>query len=100
MNSNKQQYHETPRLILRSWKEEDIAEFACLNSDEQVMEYFLKTLSYNKKMAFYNRIQAEFDAYGFGLYAVEKQQNNAFIGYVGLHNVTLDVDFAPPVEIG
>lgn len=99
MNLHKQ-YIETSRLILRSWKEEDIAEFARLNSDERVMGYFLKMLSYDETMDFYNRIQAEFEAYGFGLYAVEEKQSNAFIGYVGLHNVTFDVDFAPAVEIG
>lgn len=99
MNSNKQ-YIETPRLILRSWKDEDMVEFARLNSDERVMEYFLKKLSYNETIDFYNHIQTEFEAYGFGLYAVEEKQNNVFIGYVGLHNITFDVDFAPAVEIG
>lgn len=99
MNSNKQ-YIETPRLILRQWKEGDIAEFARLNSDERVMKYFLKKLSYDETIDFYNRIQAEFDVYGFGLYAVEEKRNNAFIGYVGLHHVTFDVDFAPAVDIG
>lgn len=99
MNLHKQ-YIETPRLILRSWQEGDIAEFARLNNDERVMEFFLKALSYDETMDFYNRIQAEFETYGFGLYAVEEKQSNAFIGYVGLHNVTFDVDFAPAVEIG
>jgi len=30
---------ETPRLILRRWKEKDRAPFAALNADEQVMEF-------------------------------------------------------------
>ena len=33
-------YMETPRLILRDWKEEDIPVFAGLNSNDQVMEFF------------------------------------------------------------
>lgn len=36
-------YMETPRLILRDWKEEDIPVFAGLNSNDQVMEFFLKS---------------------------------------------------------
>ena len=77
-------YIETPRLILRDWKEEDIPVFAGLNSNDQVMEFFLKKLSYQETLDFYNRIRKEF----------------ASRGYVGLHDITFDVDFAPAVEIG
>ena len=91
---------ETPRLILREWTETDIPEFARLNSDERVMEYFLKPLSYRETVDFYNRIQEEFKTHGFGLYAVEDKVTRAFMGYVGLHNVTFEIDFAPTVEIG
>ena len=93
-------YIETPRLILRDWKEEDIPVFAGLNSNDQVMEFFLKKLSYQETLDFYNRIRKEFASRGYGLYAVEKKENHAFIGYVGLHDITFDVDFAPAVEIG
>lgn len=93
-------YIETPRLVLRDWKEEDIPEFARLNSDDRVMEYFLKKLSYEETGDFFLRIQNEFATCGYGLYAVEKKEDGAFIGYVGLHGVTFEVDFAPAVEIG
>lgn len=92
-------YIETPRLILRNWAEVDISEFARLNSDDRVMEYFLKKLSYQETIDFYNRIQEEFEAHGFGLYAIERKKDHSFIGFVGLHNVTFEVDFAPTVEI-
>lgn len=36
-----QKYIETPRLILRDWKEEDIPFFARMNADPNVMEFFL-----------------------------------------------------------
>ena len=51
-------YMETPRLILRDWKEEDIPVFAELNSNDQVMEFFLKKLSYQETLDFYNRIRS------------------------------------------
>lgn len=93
------QYIETPRLILRDWKEDDISGFAQLNSDDQVMEYFLKKLSYEETLDFYHRIQDEFKTCGFGAYAVERKEDHAFIGYVGLHNVTFHMDFTPAIEI-
>lgn len=93
------QYIETKRLILRTWQEEDIPHLARLNSDEKVMAYFLKKMSYQETVALYNQIQEEFVAYGFGVYAVEEKDSGVFIGFVGLHNVTFEVDFAPAVEI-
>lgn len=92
-------YIETQRLILRSWQDEDIPHLARMNSDERVMEYFLKTLSYEETITLYNQIQEEFTRYGFGAYAVQEKQSGAFVGFVGLHNVTFEVDFAPAVEI-
>ena len=55
---------ETERLILRTWREDDILPFAELNSDSEVMEYLPKCLSLDETRQFYNRIVAEHDAYG------------------------------------
>lgn len=93
-------YIETPRLVLRGWKEEDISWLKKLNSNDRVMEYFLKKLSDEETEDFYRRIQCEFATCGYGLYAVEKREDRSFVGYVGLHGVTFEVDFAPAVEIG
>lgn len=95
-----QTYIETPRLILRDWKEEDIPAFARINADPNVMEFFLKSLTEEETLAFYHRIQDELQNYGFGLFAVEHKEDHAFIGYTGLHRFTFDTDFAPGIEIG
>jgi RimJ/RimL family protein N-acetyltransferase len=42
----------------------------------------------------------EFQTCGFGLYAVERKEDHAFMGYTGLHQIAFDVDFAPGIEIG
>ena len=91
---------ETDRLILRSWMPEDLPLFAVMNRDERVMRYFPATLTYEQTEAFYNRIQAEFERNGWGLYAVELKSSRMFIGYVGLHEIGFDADFTPGVEIG
>ena len=91
---------ETPRLILREWKENDLRPFAEMNADPKAMEYFLQTLSAEESLAFYQRICEEFQLSGFGLYAVERKEDGAFLGYTGLHKITFSVDFAPGIEIG
>lgn len=90
---------ETQNLILRGWTEADIPEFARLNSNDRVMGFFLKPLSYAETVEMYGQIQEEFQRCGFGVYAVEEKATHAFIGIVGLHRVTFPVDFAPAVEI-
>lgn len=91
---------ETERLILRSWRGEDLPAFISMNKDERVMRYFPGTLSDAETEAFYNRIQDEFSRRGWGLYAVELKRGGGFIGYVGLHEIGFDADFTPGVEIG
>jgi RimJ/RimL family protein N-acetyltransferase len=93
-------YIETARLILRDWKVEDILPFADMNRDSYVMRYFLKSLTEKESLEFYNRIQDEFASCGYGLYAIEKKGDGAFIGYTGFHHFAFDIDIAPGVEIG
>ena len=93
-------YIETERLILRSWKDTDKAPFAEMNSNPEVMKYFPAPLSAEESNAFIDRINAEFDATGFGLYAVEIKDTEEFIGYVGFHRFAFDAPFSPNWEIG
>ena len=93
-------YIETPHLLLRDWEEEDILPFVRMNSDKEVMEFFITTLTEEETMAFYCRIRKEFEEYGYGLYAVECKETQNFLGYVGFHNIAFESDFTPGVEIG
>lgn len=93
-------YIETENLVLREWSETDLPAFTQINSDNKVMEYFLKPLTPEETISFYQRIQQEFASSGYGLYAVEEKETQTFIGYVGFHNVPLEMSFAPAVEIG
>lgn len=91
---------ETERLRLRRWKRDDLHRFAAMNRDARVMKYFPALLTDSETEAFYNRIQAEFESSGWGLYAVELKQTREFIGYVGLHEIGFEADFTPGIEIG
>lgn len=93
-------YIETDRLLLRSWKETDRATFAEINGNKNVMRYFPATLSTEESDAFVDRINAELNETGFGLYAVEIKESRDFIGYVGFHRFNFDAPFSPNWEIG
>lgn len=93
-------YIETPRLLLRSWKEEDIEPFAEINSNQHVMRFFPNPLTAEESLDFYNRIRDELTRSGYGLYAVERKEDGAFIGFTGFHNISFEADFTPGVEIG
>lgn len=93
-------YTETERLILRAWDVADRLPFAEMNRNDNVMKYFPALLSTEESNAFVERIIAEFEETGFGLYAVEIKNTGEFIGYVGFHRFNFDAFFSPDWEIG
>ena len=90
----------TDRLIMRSWREEDLAPFAALNADPVVMEHFPSTLTRQESDALVVRITAQLDALGFGLWALEVRETGEFIGFTGLAVQTFPAPFNPSVEVG
>ena len=90
----------TERLVLRAWREADRAPFAALNADPVVMEHFPATLSVEQSDALVDRIEAMWATAGVGLWAVEEQSSQQFIGYVGLSSPTWQAHFTPCLEIG
>ncbi|MCV0428883.1 MAG: GNAT family N-acetyltransferase [Roseibium sp.] len=93
---------ETDRLILRSWKDEDIDAFAGLCADPVVMRYFPETLSREKAKRLISMGQECFDEYGVFYAPVELKETGEFIGFVGLdvHSEAALLPFAPCVDIG
>ena len=69
----------TERLGLRKWKTEDLVPFAEMNSDSKVMEFFPNTLTKEESDTFANRIIRNFNAHGFGLYAVDELSSDEFV---------------------
>ena len=90
----------THRLLLRLWRDEDLAPFAALNADPRVMEHFPKLLDRAESDAVAVRIRENFDRRGFGLWAVEVPGVADFIGFVGLSVPHFEAHFTPCVEIG
>lgn len=90
----------TDRLILREWRQEDLAPFVRLNADPEVMRFFPDIMTAKKTTAMVERIGAHFSAHGFGLWAAEIKETGEFIGFIGMHHVRDELPFCPAIEIG
>ena len=88
------------RLRLRQWQKADMAPFAELNADPEVMRYFPATLTRAQSDQFAAGARAAIDRQGWGLWAVEVAGGAAFIGFVGLNKVRFEAHFTPAVEVG
>jgi ribosomal-protein-alanine N-acetyltransferase len=92
--------YRTTRLVLRRWMDSDREPFARLNADPEVMEHFPGVLDRAASDALVDRIEAHFAEHGFGLWAIEVQGGEPFIGFVGLLHVGFEAHFTPAVEVG
>jgi RimJ/RimL family protein N-acetyltransferase len=86
----------TDRLLLRRWRDGDRDAFAALNADPVVMEHFPAVMDRAGSDAFADRVEAHFEQYGYGPWAVDVE--GAFAGYTGL--LWSDVLGHPALEIG
>jgi RimJ/RimL family protein N-acetyltransferase len=83
----------TSRLLLRPWRDEDIAAAAEMSADPAVMEFLLPQSDWAA------RIRAHWKRYGFGQWVVEIAGQASFIGVVGLNTISYQAHFTPAVEI-
>ncbi len=88
----------TARLLLREWREEDREPWAAMNADPEVMEFFPSTLDRDESDRAFDRLSSALVERGWGLWAVDL--DGRFIGFTGLNPVSIEVSFAPAVEIG
>ena len=91
---------ETSRLVLRRWREDDREPFAALNADPVVMEHFPATLARDRSDAAVDRIEAAFERDGWGLWAVERRDDGALLGFTGLSRPGQLPHLGDQVEIG
>lgn len=91
---------ETERLRLLAWDERHIAPFAALNADPEVMRYFPSINDAAQTRATVEAWRAQFAERGWSNWAVERKQDGAFIGFIGLSVPRRQLPFSPCVEIG
>lgn len=77
----------TERLVLRGWRETDLAPWAAMNADPEVRRYFPGVLTREQSDESVSRFQAGIDRRGWGWWAVEVIATGEFIGFTGLDPV-------------
>jgi RimJ/RimL family protein N-acetyltransferase len=98
------------RVVLRDWTDDDLAPFAALNADPEVMRHLTKRLTRDESDALARRIREHLEAHGFGLWALDvpaapgEAGMRRFAGFVGLARVPIELPVAglaaQPIEIG
>jgi len=73
------------RLGFRNWSVKDLDEFVKLNTDEEVMEHFPKTLSKKEVEKLIEKMKSHFEKNGFTYYATEILETKELIGMIALH---------------
>lgn len=87
-------------MILRRWREEDLAPFAAMNADALTMRFMPGVMTAAESQALIGRFEEHHRAHGFGVWAVEAPGVAPFVGYIGLQRVGFEAPFTPAVEIG
>ena len=91
---------ETARLTLRGFTAPDRHPFAAMNQDPEVMAFMSRRLDRSASNLFMERIREHWDAQGFGLWALERRSDGAFLGFAGLSVPAFEAPFMPAVEVG
>ena len=88
----------TARLLLRQWRDDDVAAFAELSADPAVMRYLVPFADRAAVDAWVAAARKHWEDHGFGPWVVELPCEAPFIGVVGLSNLRFALPFAPAIE--
>ncbi len=91
---------QTKRLLLRSWRADDLDDLASMNADPEVMRYFLSCLDRSESAGMMARNAEHIERYGFAWWALEVPGTTAFAGAVALLVPRFQAHFTPCFEIG
>ena len=91
---------ESQRLGFRRWKEQDREPFAAMTEDPEVMQYFPKLLVKEEADRLIDRFNRHMEDKGYTMWAVERKEDKAFIGFIGLLEITMAIEGQGAAEIG
>lgn len=86
---------QTPRLVLRAWREADKAPFAALNQDPRVMTFLGPPLPREASDRTVEAMTALSAAGQPAFWAVAREADGAFMGCIGVKRINFDAPFAP-----
>jgi RimJ/RimL family protein N-acetyltransferase len=91
---------ETERLMLRPWRDADRAPLITMGADPEVMDPLGGVRGEAAELAFIAQQQANIARFGFGRWAVERREDSAFIGVVGLVPIHQSLPMPAGFEMG
>lgn len=93
---------QTPRLLLRRWRGDDVGALAEIYGDPEVMRFIGDGSVRDRAQtaAGLALMEREWDERGLGLFAVEVRETGQLAGWVGLAVPTFLPEVLPAVEIG
>lgn len=89
----------TERLVMRSWRDEDVAPFQAICSDPEVMATLGPPLDMDATQALIERVKAREAEHGHSFWALERREDARLIGWCGVIRGDMG-PVADKVEIG
>lgn len=91
---------ESARLGFRNWESQDLAPLAQMNQDQEVMRFFPGVQTKEQTEAFIHRMQDLYLEKSYAYFAVERLEDQVFIGFIGLAWQTFASPATPSVDVG
>jgi RimJ/RimL family protein N-acetyltransferase len=91
---------ETPRLLIRPWRDRDIESWVAMNADPLVMHYFPEVHTRERSERGASILRHMLERRGYGWWIVEEKFSMRFAGSVALQEIPFEADIAPAFEIG
>jgi len=91
---------ETPRLLLRQWRDSDVEEWVKMGADPRVMEFFPALEDRASAEAGAKRLRERLEQNGFGWWVIDVKDGPPFAGVIALHVLPDDMPFRPTREVG
>jgi RimJ/RimL family protein N-acetyltransferase len=91
---------ETPRLVLRAWRDADVEPWVAMNADPRVTEFLGRAYARELSEASAAAIRRALEEDGYGWWALEIRGGAPFAGVIALQEVPFQAPFTPANEIG
>lgn len=92
--------HETERLVLRDWREEDWAEFWEVTNTPAVMRWLGGVLDEVGMLSARSRLESYREQFGHTFWVVERKEDGAVLGFCGLKRCTDEQGPFGMMEVG
>lgn len=90
----------TARLRLRQWERQDLPVLVAMGQDPRVMAHFPALLTASESERLWQRVHEGIAERGWGLWATERRDTGAVIGFVGITPPRHRTPYDPCIEIG